>query len=74
MTFMEFIPDWAEEEQLCNMKQTELSTVSSIAKTAVLLFLWHIFPQTVENPGQTFLSWNVNRGTFLTNKLWVHDH
>lgn len=24
-----------------------------------------IFPQTVENPGQTFLLWNVNKGIFL---------
>ncbi len=80
---MEIIPDldfhYGKElkvEQLCNMKQMGLSTLSSIAKTAVLLLLWHIFPQTVEKPGQTFLVWNVNRGTFWTvgNKLWVHSH
>lgn len=45
-----------------------------ITKGAVLLFLWLIFPQTVETPGQTFLLWNVNKGIFLSgaNKLWVH--
>lgn len=45
-----------------------------IAKGAVLLFLWQIFPQTVETPGQTFLLRNVNKGIFLSgaNKLWVH--
>lgn len=45
-----------------------------IAKGAVLLFLWQIFPQRVETPGQTFLLWNVNKGIFLSaaNKLWVH--
>lgn len=38
------------------------------------MFLWQIFPQTVETPGQTFLLWNVNKGIFLSgaNKLWVH--
>ncbi len=46
MTFMEIIPDldfhYGKElkvEQLCNMKQMGLSTLSSIAKTAVLLLL-----------------------------------
>lgn len=28
----------------------------------------------MENPGKTFLLWNVNKGIFLSaaNKLWVH--
>lgn len=45
-----------------------------VAKSAVLLFLWQNFPQTVETPGQTFLLWNVNKGIYLSaaNKLRVH--
>lgn len=50
-------------ERLCNVKQTALQQPNLMQGE---LLRWHIFPQTVENQGQTFLMWNVNRGTFLT--------